>query len=96
MAGEIPERVVFRDNGHTLLQIKDLEQREGFLEFRVRPVFNLKRMGLGDESRDLGIQVSGGDLDLVQFPAVRLVAQAAGARRIFSPRASSPRSATRL
>jgi hypothetical protein len=24
-----------------------------------RPVFNLKRLGLGDESRDLGVQFSG-------------------------------------
>ncbi len=29
----------------------------GFLEFRIEPAFNLKKMGLGPETRDLGIQV---------------------------------------
>lgn len=31
----------------------------GFLEFRVHPAFNLRRMGLGREGRTLGIQVHG-------------------------------------
>jgi hypothetical protein len=30
---------------------------KGFLEFRVQPAFNLKKMGLGRESRDLGVRV---------------------------------------
>ncbi len=29
----------------------------GFLEFRIEPAFNLKRMGLGPETRDLGIRI---------------------------------------
>ena len=36
------------------------QNREGgFLEIRVHPVFNLKKMGLGPEGRTLGIQVQG-------------------------------------
>jgi len=33
--------------------------RGGWLEFRVQPIFNLRRMGLGREGRTLGIQVHG-------------------------------------
>ncbi len=57
--GKLHDRLVFRENGIFLLTIADRDHGEGFLEFRVRPVFNLKRMGLGGESRDLGVQVSG-------------------------------------
>jgi hypothetical protein len=32
-------------------------RRAGFLEFRIRPTFNLKAMGLGPEGRTLGIQI---------------------------------------
>jgi hypothetical protein len=53
------QRLAFRHNGEMPLLIEDQGAREGFLEFRVHPVFNLKKMGLGSESRDLGIQVSG-------------------------------------
>jgi len=59
--GRFYKSVVFRDNGQYPLQIEDHKQSEGFLEFRVRPTFNLERMGLGAETRDLGIQLSGGD-----------------------------------
>jgi hypothetical protein len=52
-------RIVFRENAEHLLLVEDAGHAEGFLEFRVRPAFNLKRMGLGTESRDLGVQVSG-------------------------------------
>lgn len=43
-----------------------LEHRgAGFLEFRIRPTFNLKALGLGPEGRTLGVQIfhnpSGGD-----------------------------------
>jgi hypothetical protein len=58
--GRFLKSVVFRDNSFYSLQIKDLEHSEGFLEFRVRPTFNLKLMGLGTETRNLGIQLSGG------------------------------------
>jgi hypothetical protein len=59
--GRFFKSALFRDNGQYPLQIEDHEHSEGFLEFRVRPVFNLKRMGLGLETRDLGIQLSGFD-----------------------------------
>jgi hypothetical protein len=50
-------QVVFRENGEYMLRIEDKDHAEGFLEFRVRPAFNLKRLGLGPERRDLGVQV---------------------------------------
>jgi hypothetical protein len=40
-------------------RLEDAAHDQGFLEFRVRPVFNLMSLGLGGESRDLGIQLSG-------------------------------------
>jgi hypothetical protein len=57
--GRFLKSAVFHENGQYPLQIEDHKHSEGFLEFRVRPVFNLKKMGLGAESRDLGVQVSG-------------------------------------
>jgi len=57
--GRFLQRMIFRENGGHFLRIDGKDQRGGFLEFRVRPAFNLKRLGLGDESRDLGIQISG-------------------------------------
>jgi hypothetical protein len=53
------KRLIFRRNEQRLLHITGEGPHQGFLEFRVCPVFNLKRMGLGRETRDLGIQVSG-------------------------------------
>jgi hypothetical protein len=57
--GKLYRRVVFRENGEYLLRLEDARHREGFLEFRVQPTFILKRLDLGAESRDLGIQVDG-------------------------------------
>ncbi|MCX6556615.1 MAG: O-antigen ligase family protein [Candidatus Aminicenantes bacterium] len=57
--GKLYRQIFFRENGEYLLQVEDASHSEGFLEFRVRPAFNLKKMGLGAETRDLGIQVSG-------------------------------------
>ncbi len=57
--GKLLERVVFRRNQARAVRVRGHEGEEGFLEFRVRPAFNLKRVGLGEESRDLGVQVSG-------------------------------------
>jgi O-antigen ligase len=54
--GRFLKSAVFSENGRHPLQIEDHDRTEGFLEFRVRPTFNLKRMGLGPETRDLGIQ----------------------------------------
>jgi len=50
-------QIVFRENGEYKLRIEDKDHAAGYLEFRVRPTFNLKRLGLGPESRDLGVQV---------------------------------------
>ena len=58
--GRFLNSAVFLENNKYPLQIEDHDHREGFLEFRVRSTFNLKRMGLGHETRDLGIQLSGG------------------------------------
>lgn len=57
--GRLYRRVVFYDQGDYSLVLADARHLQGFLEFRVRPVFNLKTLGLGDESRNLGVQVSG-------------------------------------
>jgi O-antigen ligase len=54
-------RVEFRENREQRFHVEDRGHREGFLEFRVRPAFNLKEMGLGEEPRDLGVQMSGPD-----------------------------------
>jgi hypothetical protein len=59
--GRFFKSLIFRDNSQYPLQIEDHEHSEGFLEFRVRPTFNLKRMELGAETRDLGVQLSGGN-----------------------------------
>lgn len=55
--GRLLERIVFRGNGGRVLRLDGRARGEGFLEFRVRPAFNLAEMGLGRESRTLGIQV---------------------------------------
>jgi len=55
--GKLLSTFVFRSNRSFRLRLAGAG--EGFLEFRVRPTFNLERMGLGAESRDLGVQVSG-------------------------------------
>ena len=46
----------FRQPGTCLVPLADL--REGWLEFRVEPTFNLAEMGLGPETRTLGVQVA--------------------------------------
>lgn len=55
--GRHVERVVFRRNGERRLRLAGKASGEGFLEFRVRPAFNLAKLGLGRETRTLGIQV---------------------------------------
>ena len=57
--GRFYQRVIFHENGEYSLWVEDAQHREGFLEFRVHPAFNLKKLGLGPESRELGVQVSG-------------------------------------
>ncbi|MCK4942467.1 MAG: hypothetical protein KAS65_02770, partial [Candidatus Aminicenantes bacterium] len=55
--GKIFKSVVFKENKEFLFSIEEKPYDMGFLEFRVNPAFNLKKMGLSEESRDLGIQV---------------------------------------
>jgi len=50
------KKIVFRENREVKFKIKDNPFEEGFLEIRVDPTFNLKKMNLSEESRDLGIQ----------------------------------------
>jgi hypothetical protein len=57
--GRSLQRVIFRENGEYFLHNDGRDRQGGFLELRVRPAFNLQRLGLGNESRDLGIQISG-------------------------------------
>ena len=64
--GRLYKKVVFRENNEYPLLIKDMKYREGFLEFRVRPGFNLERMNLGNESRILGVKLYGGDIPDIQ------------------------------
>jgi hypothetical protein len=50
------KRIIFKENSASVFQIKDRLHGEGFLEIRVDPVFNLKKLDISSESRDLGIQ----------------------------------------
>jgi hypothetical protein len=56
--GKLYESVLFRENRDFVFFLKDLPSESGFVEFRINPVFNLKQMGISEESRDLGIQFS--------------------------------------
>ncbi len=48
--------VEFKENREFIFKIKGEPRGSGFLRFRVSPTFNLKKMGLGNELRDLGVQ----------------------------------------
>jgi len=54
--GKYRETVVFTRNGGSVFFVRGKPFDDGLLEFRVTPVFNLKKMVLGEEARDLGIQ----------------------------------------
>jgi hypothetical protein len=56
--GELYREVTFTRNSEMPLKINDETGRPGFLELRAQPVFNLEKMGLGAETRDLGIKLS--------------------------------------
>ncbi len=49
--------VEFKENRSVEFVIKDVPGSRGFLEFRVFPTFNLKKLGLSIETRDLGVKV---------------------------------------
>jgi len=57
--GKLYKEIVFTENKAFTFRIKSQPLAEGFLEVRVLPVFNLKKLGLGEETRDLGIRFSG-------------------------------------
>ncbi len=59
--GKLLRRVVFRKNTSMPIMIEGQEHAGGFLELRVHPTFNLSRLGLGRETRDLGVQVEDGE-----------------------------------
>ena len=56
--GKLYRSFVFKENKDFNFWIKDQAFKEGFLEFRIYPCFNLKKMNLGEDTRDLGIQVN--------------------------------------
>ena len=57
--------MIFSANEEKVFSLHGKPFDRGFLEFRVTPTFNLKRMGLGAETRDLGIKVRIPDQDPV-------------------------------
>ena len=54
--GKLQQRFEFKRNGERHFQVEDPDHNSGFLEIRVEPVFNLKRMGLSPETRTLGVK----------------------------------------
>lgn len=54
--GNFCREVTFTENNEIYYRIKSQPFEEGFLEFKVSPAFNLKKLGLSPESRDLGLQ----------------------------------------
>jgi len=55
--GKLYRREVFFKNRELLFTIKGRPFSEGFLEFRIKPTFNLKKLKISDERRDLGVRL---------------------------------------
>jgi hypothetical protein len=55
--GKLYREVVFKENKEFAFKIKSQPLERGFLEFRVIPVFNMEKLGLSPETRNLGIQL---------------------------------------
>jgi hypothetical protein len=55
--GKLHREFTFTGNKEEFFKIKSMPKEEGFLEIRVLSAFNLRKMGLGDETRDLGVKV---------------------------------------
>ena len=53
--GKLYKKISFKENRFHEFHINFNDQ--GFLELRVYPTFNLKKMGIGNETRDLGVQL---------------------------------------
>ena len=56
--GEPYKEITFTENKPISFRIEAQPLDEGFLELRISPAFNLKEMGLGQEPRNLGIQLT--------------------------------------
>ncbi len=54
--GNLYKEFSFSKNKEIFFQIEDQEHSEGFLELVIDPVFNLKKMNLSQEARNLGVQ----------------------------------------
>lgn len=54
--GKLYEEIVFNENKYQSMRIKSRPGSGGFLEIRVTPSFNLKKMNLAPETRTLGLQ----------------------------------------
>lgn len=54
--GKPYRREVFFRNRELLFKIIDRPFSEGFLEFRIKPTFNLRKLKISDERRDLGVR----------------------------------------
>lgn len=54
--GAVYKEIVFDRNVESFIRIKGIAEDEGFIEIKISPTFNLKKMGLGEETRDLGVQ----------------------------------------
>jgi O-antigen ligase len=56
--GERQQRLIFEQNNSEAVQVRGIPQSRGFIEIIVKPVFNLRSIGLGQESRTLGVQLN--------------------------------------
>lgn len=54
--GKLYREIVFTGNKKASFKIESRPLAEGFLEFKVIPVFNMEKLGLSPETRDLGVQ----------------------------------------
>jgi len=54
--GELYREIVFTENKEISFKIESRPLAGGFLEFRVIPIFNMEKLGLSPETRDLGVQ----------------------------------------
>ncbi len=54
--GKPEQEKVFTSNDVMEFKIKSAPMEQGVLEIRVRPVFNLKTLGVGTDNRDLGVR----------------------------------------
>jgi len=54
--GKLYREIAFKENRTEFIKIKGEPEGKGFLEIKANPVFNLKKLGLGAETRNLGVQ----------------------------------------